>query len=769
MHRIVLLFCSVILLLASQAGLQYAMPASESSEFLVTVSGPSFSSLDGKSLSGAVKDQQVKLKFSLDGSASHDFIVILEIRDHDGVGMNLQVKGGSLEPGKSEDIFFSWTSEHTGDYKARVLVLSSFESPEMLSEISESTIKVVKSESELAPPIVAPPVTVIEPTPLPAGPAGYTVLVYMVASDLESGGYYATQDIVEMMTVGSTENVNVIIQTGGSANSTIDDYRFIDFTKVQRHIVLRDNVELIQDLGERNMATAATLKEFVGWGIGKYPADKYAIILWDHGAGLIGFGFDNIHDDVLDLDELSEGLAPAKNSGKKFEVIAFDGCLMASIEVAGSLSQRGNYLVASEDLEPAWGLDYSAILSSLDENRAQSGEELGKKISDSYIEHIRANAEQYQDYSTDRTLTMSVIDLKEIPELLDNVGRLGDHFDRFGGDLEITHALTRSIHDTERYGEGGKSSAGHLDLYHLADNIDKQFPEFAGIGSEIKSGIDKAVVYRVSGDARPDSHGISIFMQVEEYEANAPYLRYVVGKWISVLTFARKTLEADDFAPTVSLSMRNDGMITGKIADKDVSYVSTFVTQDVEGNRLRLKILSIVDEEPSDFIKPDRLGFISYNWTREIMSLCNADQTGCVPTSITFEKNGNTKFAFLPARLESDRFNGTLILIYVVDPESGEFDFIGGWPGIDENGNAIRELVPLVEGDRVYSSTYLLRYDPVADETHFDSVEESTPIIVEKGFGPSYHRFAGEYELVISACDFSGNCGYSPEFHFNVD
>jgi hypothetical protein len=282
----------------------------------------------------------------------------------------------------------------------------------------------------------------------------------------------------------------------------------------------------------------------------------------------------------------------------------------------------------------------------------------------------------------------------------------------------------------------------------------------------LRTQIEEAVVYKVGGEARQDSHGISMFMQVEEYEANAPHLRFIVGKWISVMTMARQTLEKDVTPPDVSLSMRKDKVIAGKIEGADISHVSIYISQDVEDNQLQLKIVSIVDEEPSDFIKPGDKGFISYNWSRTIMSMCNADDKDCSPTSLTFEVNGGTKYAYVPVRLESDRFNGTLVLIYTV--ENGKFEFLGGWPGVDENGNAIRELVPLVNGDRVYTLTYLLQYNPEDDEWYNDIKEEPEPVIVSDGFGPAYHKYEGVYKLAIAACDFSGNCNFTTDYQFTV-
>jgi hypothetical protein len=764
-RNIPLLLFFTLLLVGGQAGAMNQSQATAGA-LRVSISSPSLSSTFGEELPGVITGQQVMLNLQLQGSQSEDYIVIIEIRDGSGITLDIMSTAGTLTAGQPSDLRVSWTPRESGDLYVKAFVISSLEAPEVLSAVSGAEVKVVATSAELPKP-VEPDLEVpldSEPEDGPPKPVAYTFMVYMVASDLESAGYYGTLDIMELMSVGSTENVNVLVQTGGSANSTIDDFRFIDFTHVQRHHVLKGDVKTVENLGKKNMASSSTLRDFVSWGMQDYPADKYAIILWDHGAGMIGFGYDDIYGDILDLAELREGLYPAVQHGKQFEIIGFDACLMASIEVANALTGRGKYMVASEELEPAWGMDFAAILASIDENPHQDGAALGKVISDSYLAHARENSDHFEDYRVDPLLTMSVIDLEKIPALYEQVRTVGDYLDRRGGTVDTTLALTKMIRGTERYGESGRSSTGHLDLYHLAQNIDREFPDAAGIGSKIMTRVDDAVVYSVGGEARQDSHGLSIFMQVEEYPTNAPYLKYIVGKWISVLTSTRETLNQDRSAPDVSLSMRKDKVVSGAISGDDVSYVATYVTQNEEGDNIKIKILSVVYEDIADFMKAD--GTVSYNWTRNIMSLCNAGEQDCRPTSITYEQNGRTKFAYVPVRLESDRLNGTVYLIYSVNDKT--FEFLGGWPGVDENGNAQRELVPLIEGDRIYPFTYLFQQDINTQETSIDLVEDPTPIVVSEGFGPDYYRYAGDYILTFYACDFSDNCGYSRDFNYSV-
>ena len=46
--------------------------------------------------------------------------------------------------------------------------------------------------------------------------------------------------------------------------------------------------QVVEDLGEVNMADGQTLVDFVKWAMENYPADKYALILSDHGMGWPG-------------------------------------------------------------------------------------------------------------------------------------------------------------------------------------------------------------------------------------------------------------------------------------------------------------------------------------------------------------------------------------------------------------------------------------------------------------------------------------------------
>lgn len=71
---------------------------------------------------------------------------------------------------------------------------------------------------------------------------GWAVYWYLCGSDLETKGGFATIDLQEMQEVKLPENVNVIIQTGGSA---VWHNEMMDPAKLQRWLYNSEGLQLI--------------------------------------------------------------------------------------------------------------------------------------------------------------------------------------------------------------------------------------------------------------------------------------------------------------------------------------------------------------------------------------------------------------------------------------------------------------------------------------------------------------------------------------------
>ena len=185
----------------------------------------------------------------------------------------------------------------------------------------------------------------VESTANASGGETWSVFTYICGADLESESAAASANIAEALQVDIPANVNFLMETGGANAWSTEG---IDAGSLQRWNIKGGSMELVDQQPSASMGLASTLGDFLTWGVANYPADKYMVLLWNHGGGSVaGVEFDELYDgDSLSLTELSEGLAAP---GVTYEVLGFDTCLMSTIENASVCSQYANYMVASEE------------------------------------------------------------------------------------------------------------------------------------------------------------------------------------------------------------------------------------------------------------------------------------------------------------------------------------------------------------------------------------------------------------------------------------
>ena len=159
--------------------------------------------------------------------------------------------------------------------------------------------------------------------PAVAARAEITVMVYICGADLSD---CAESDIAEMVSAGIPANgsLNLLLTTGGAKRWS--RHYGISRTSNQFHLVTEDGLETLESIGDRNMGEADTLSEFIQYGYANYPADRYVLILWDHGGGpLGGVCIDYKHGrDALMLDELERALQDGIPSGETLDMLCMD-------------------------------------------------------------------------------------------------------------------------------------------------------------------------------------------------------------------------------------------------------------------------------------------------------------------------------------------------------------------------------------------------------------------------------------------------------------
>lgn len=243
------------------------------------------------------------------------------------------------------------------------------------------------------------------------------VLIYMIGSDLESHDEAATKDIKEMLYAAKNfgDEVSLIVY-GGGANEWHNDIFSSDENRCVR--IDKNGAELLYTEPTRNMTDPATLADYIKYCGEHYPADRNILVLWDHGSGYL-YGADELNSAGGPMTPM-DILSALEQGGTRFDILGFDACMMASFEVAYSVCEYGEYMVASQEMEPSGGWNYAGWLSELAKCPEISSVELAKTIVDTYIEWCKVNAPGIKD-------ALSVIDLKmmlrAVPEELSSFSK----------------------------------------------------------------------------------------------------------------------------------------------------------------------------------------------------------------------------------------------------------------------------------------------------------------------------------------------------------
>ena len=244
--------------------------------------------------------------------------------------------------------------------------------------------------------------------------ADSTIMVYMNGSDLEGDYGAATADLWEMMDAfkvmeqeGKSPSLHVVVEAGGSTRWELDE---MDGVPYARFPLTGDGISSMESMEIRNMGDADTLTDFINYGVRSYPANHYGLILWNHGGGPVGgYGSDSHFDgDGLSLEEIREALGHSVMADSAFDFVAFDACLMGSVETAGCLDGYADYVIASPELEPQHGYDYrwmAALGDSLPPDM-EWGEAVGRSMVEAYGACYASGT---------APVAMSLLDMKEYP------------------------------------------------------------------------------------------------------------------------------------------------------------------------------------------------------------------------------------------------------------------------------------------------------------------------------------------------------------------
>ncbi len=348
-------------------------------------------------------------------------------------------------------------------------------------------------------------------TPKGDGSDVHTVMMYMIGSDLESESGAATEDIYEMAAATYGDNINLILMTGGATywyHNDISNYS-------SQYWQLADGeMNLLHDFGEpANMVSPETLTSFINDTAASYPADRYSLIMWDHGGGTIGgFGYDEYFPEyTLTLSDIDYALSL---TDVKFDFVGFDACLMATAETALMLEPYADYLIASQELEPGIGWYYTDWLTALNNNPSMSTLDIGVNIVEDFVNTC-------MDTISDPEATLSVVELREMPY---TYSVLTEYFSNATQDIYNNEypKISGARSDTKDFGDGE---------YEQIDIVD--FIQKAGVEGELEaiSAVNSVVKYYYNSYDVYNAHGLAMYFPYDypEYYSQYQEILHEVG------------------------------------------------------------------------------------------------------------------------------------------------------------------------------------------------------------------------------------------------
>jgi len=355
-------------------------------------------------------------------------------------------------------------------------------------------------------------------------PAKWTFMVYLDAdNNLESAGI---DDFLEMASVGSTAGVNIVVQMDRISGY---DASYGNWTGARRFLIQKNDtpsVTPLQNLGEQNMGNPNVLQDFVEWTITNYPAEHYALAIWNHGGGwrvlqekLIekarsvksrgeadtavarAVAWDDTDGDVLYMKEVQQALEAAKQkieehagTSVKLDVVGYDACLMGMVEVAYAMRNVANYVVGSEETEPGDGWPYDTILNNLVATPSTSPKDFAKVI-----------VTKYGDAYTSG-ITQASVDIAKLSNLGIKIDNFTNKAKMEWSKLKVARANTIVYHPI------GPSYWG-IDLWDFADRAYNQVTstDIKTAALELKNAIDDFVIDEYHSSNMAGSHGIAIY------------------------------------------------------------------------------------------------------------------------------------------------------------------------------------------------------------------------------------------------------------------
>jgi hypothetical protein len=320
------------------------------------------------------------------------------------------------------------------------------------------------------------------------------------------------------MEVCSSENINIVVLQDTEYGSAKLWYIDKNHSKI-----------FLEEKGEINMGDYTTLRDFIDFCKSNYPADRYLMDLYNHGAGWKGACKDDTSDgDLLTMNEMQKALTETDG----IDIIIFNApCLMGSVESVYELRDNVDVYIGSEEL-----CGYKlGIAGSLCELLNTNPDIDTFQVGESFIGFIENMGGPW-----DHMRTMTAVRTDKIENLVNSIDKLSKDFIRyFFRHYNMIYNAHRETFELGEYNDV-KERYRLFDLYEFTQNL----LENNNLNSIIREDIlalqyafNDTIIKEYHGASKTRCNGLSIYFPY--YFMDGLSIQY--GKYSYGLDFTRDT------------------------------------------------------------------------------------------------------------------------------------------------------------------------------------------------------------------------------------
>jgi hypothetical protein len=423
--------------------------------------------------------------------------------------------------------------------------------------------------------------------------ASWTLMIYDVA-DTESIPDEMIANLAEFAALPDMSNVNVVAlvdlpEKDDPAYPTSTLPGVAPFTDTEL-LLLKDNKwNVVRDEGELEMGRPDTLSSFIAEAADRYPAQKYGLVLSDHGGAWYGGYLDNGPPEKsrMSVADMRTGMLDGMQQAgiDRFDLIDHDACLMSNYEAASALAPLAKALSGSEEVTFGAATLSSQAIQALGQN--VSGEEWGRINNEAYGTYADQNPQGWGNFTA-----AAVVDGDQMSRLDAAIQSFADAASRHMA--EIAPEVGRARSDALEFVKGIDPEVGPQDLVDLGDFLRhlQNLPDDVAVARDaVFAALHQAVVSQVTSTATQQATGLNVYFpkfttfaqQYVDYKIGPPGWEEFVSSYLDETGAATGADDKSAHFTTADATVLRQGpdgiLIAGQLGDGQADNVTGTETQ----------------------------------------------------------------------------------------------------------------------------------------------------------------------------------------------